>query len=234
MPPDALKPWPMTPVEAGPFSPTVQVAEEAAAWYSPAAAAPAATASSRAPVAAPAAVPPRRRAGCRARRSGGRHRKNRHGQAEREREPRPIPARLREDPSCFPPPADLQRGPDPPCEDATGAEPNQGPRGCRPMSRTAPLAFHCRPRRRTAARCTPARQGSAGRSRARRWPEAAVLDRPRWSCSGAPPHPARKCSRSRGISSTRLQGLCRASSWKTRISSQASLQAPVLPGRAKR
>ena len=43
-----------------------------------------------------------------------------------------------------------------------------------------------------------------------------------------------RCSCSRGISSTRLQGRCRLSSWNTRMSSQASFTAPVLPGSANR
>lgn len=42
-----------------------------------------------------------------------------------------------------------------------------------------------------------------------------------------------RCSCSLGISSTKLQGRWRASSWWTRIPSQASLQAPVEPGSAK-
>ena len=42
----------------------------------------------------------------------------------------------------------------------------------------------------------------------------------------------RSCSR--GISSAKLQGLYRMSSWYRRIPSQASLQAPVEPGSAKR
>jgi len=43
----------------------------------------------------------------------------------------------------------------------------------------------------------------------------------------------RRCSSSRGMISTRLQGRCRLSSWCTRISSQASRQAPGEPGRQK-
>ncbi len=43
-----------------------------------------------------------------------------------------------------------------------------------------------------------------------------------------------RCSWSRGISSTRLQGRNRLSSWNTRMSSQASFTAPVLPGSANR
>ena len=43
-----------------------------------------------------------------------------------------------------------------------------------------------------------------------------------------------RCSCSRGISSTRLQGRWRLSSWHTSMSSQASFTAPVLPGSANR
>ena len=48
--------------------------------------------------------------------------------------------------------------------------------------------------------------------------------------------PARlaRCSWSRGMSSTRLQGRRRLSSWKRRIPSQPSRHAPGEPGRAKR
>ena len=47
-------------------------------------------------------------------------------------------------------------------------------------------------------------------------------------------HAAFRCSFSRGISSTRLQGRQRLSSWNFRMSSHASLQAPVEPGSANR
>ena len=43
-----------------------------------------------------------------------------------------------------------------------------------------------------------------------------------------------RCSCNRGINSTRLQGRKRLSSWWTRMSSQPSLTAPVLPGRANK
>lgn len=43
-----------------------------------------------------------------------------------------------------------------------------------------------------------------------------------------------KCSCNRGISSTRLQGRCRLLSCDSRMSSQPSLTAPVLPGSANR
>ena len=41
-------------------------------------------------------------------------------------------------------------------------------------------------------------------------------------------------SRSRGMISTKLQGLWRMSSWNFRMPSQPSFTAPVEPGRAKR
>ena len=47
-------------------------------------------------------------------------------------------------------------------------------------------------------------------------------------------HFRRRCSSSRGMISTKLQGRCRASSCAARIPSQASRQAPGDPGSAKR
>ncbi len=72
-------------------------------------------------------------------------------------------------------------------------------------------------------------QGRAGDGRAR--PEGHG-----WCCAASRhgPHAAFRCSFSRGINSTRLQGRCRLSNWNFRISSQASLQAPVEPGSANR
>ena len=58
--------------------------------------------------------------------------------------------------------------------------------------------------------------------------------RRRAALEGTRHHAARRCSFSRGISSTRLQGRWRLSSCQTRMSSQASLQAPVEPGSANR
>ena len=43
-----------------------------------------------------------------------------------------------------------------------------------------------------------------------------------------------RCSCSRGINSTRLHGRWRLSNWDSRISSQPSLTAPVLPGSANK
>ncbi len=57
----------------------------------------------------------------------------------------------------------------------------------------------------------------------------------RWRRLSPPSHaPAARCSCRRGISSTRLHGRWRLSSWWRMMSSQPSRQAPGEPGRAKR
>ena len=65
----------------------------------------------------------------------------------------------------------------------------------------------------------------------RRWKvRAQVMDS--WSVPAVERYS--RCSLRRGMSSTKLQGRVRMSSWCRRISSQPSLQAPGEPGRAKR
>ena len=65
------------------------------------------------------------------------------------------------------------------------------------------------------------------RSKAAERAEAAVEQ------GGEERQPLRRCSSSRGMISTRLQGRWRLSSWCTRMPFQASLQAPGEPGRQK-
>ena len=106
----------------------------------------------------------------------------------------------------------------------------------RPGRRSRPGARRCRraPRWRSSARPgprpwrRPRRRGGGTGPSAPPWPKwvSAVNQT-------AMAQPCRSCSRRRGSSSAKLQGRWRMSSWKRRISSQPSRQAPGEPGRQK-
>ena len=97
---------------------------------------------------------------------------------------------------------------------------------CQTVSPGATVAFQ----RSTRAASMAATEGKGRRNR----PSAPPW--PKWVSAvnqTAMAQPCRSCSRRRGSSSAKLQGRWRMSSWKRRISSQPSRQAPGEPGRQK-
>ena len=74
-------------------------------------------------------------------------------------------------------------------------------------------------------------RSARGRSRGNEWMLKLIQHDDIWPSD--PQRPGRYRSISLGISSTKLQGMCRLSSWWTKMSSQPSFTAPVEPGSAK-